>query len=339
MRHSAMHHQRQKRGSYIQYICVMTNSDKWCSSWKCAIANTGSDWGNVGCEPYDTMHLTITHRDLKSRLSVGRKQEGRCQEQKCNPIYVMLKDPKPEDAGTYVMGLYAEGKDPLGQFIIRVTDPWSNNTPSTSITAQVDAMNTGMGVLKDSKGPLVKYLNLEDFTIEERLEMETGFTPSGNTWLKMMKYTARTHKMSDCVICAKARPHLGTVPFPLSPVDDLIGYNCMLSLYSDVTMESDVCRTLSLLYPRVCAIQPPPGVVAYPRNYTCITQPDSSTMNVGHLPKKFCMYTYNTSSFVPNVTQSMFNNQSKGLADVWWMCGTQPRLRPSLPAKWGGTCA
>ncbi|XP_028439717.1 uncharacterized protein LOC114559327 [Perca flavescens] len=37
--------------------------------------------------------------------------------------------------------------------------------------------------------------------------------------------------------------------------------------------------------------------------------------------------------------QSMFNNQSKGLADVWWMCGTQPRLRPSLPAKWGGTCA
>ena len=88
-------------------------------------------------------------------------------------------------------------------------------------------MNTGMGVLKDSKGPLVKYLNLEDFTIEERLEMETGFTPSGNTWLKIMKYTARTHKMSDCVICAKARPHLGTVPFPLSPVDDPIGYNCM----------------------------------------------------------------------------------------------------------------
>ncbi|XP_028460769.1 syncytin-A-like isoform X1 [Perca flavescens] len=104
-------------------------------------------------------------------------------------------------------------------------------------------------------------------------------------------------------------------------------------------MESDVCRTLSLLYPRVRAIQPPPGVVAYLGNYTCITQPNSSTMNVGHLLKKFCMYTYNTSSFIPNVTQSMFNNQSKGLADVWWMCGTQPRLRPSLPAKWGGTCA
>ena len=105
-----------------------TNSDKWCGSWKCAIANTGSDWGNVGCEPYDTMHLTITRRDLKSRLSVGRKQEGRCQERKCNTIYVTLKDPKPEEAGIYVMGLYTEGKDPLGQFIIQVTDPWSNST-------------------------------------------------------------------------------------------------------------------------------------------------------------------------------------------------------------------
>ncbi|KAF1384027.1 hypothetical protein PFLUV_G00137970 [Perca fluviatilis] len=61
---------------------------------------------------------------------------------------------------------------------------------------------------------------------------------------------------------------------------------------------------------RVRAIQLPPGVVAYPGNYTCITQSNSSTMNVGHLPKKFCMYTYNTSLFAPNVTQLRFNRMA-----------------------------
>ena len=66
------------RREEVIYICVTTNSDKWCGSWKCAIANTGSDWGNVGCEPYDTMHLTITRRDLKSSVLVeSRKDDAR----------------------------------------------------------------------------------------------------------------------------------------------------------------------------------------------------------------------------------------------------------------------
>ena len=63
-------------------------------------------------------------------------------------------------------------------------------------------------------------------------------------------------------------------------------------------MESYVCRTLSLLYPRVRAIQPPPGVVAYPGNYTCITQPNSSTMNVDTYLRSFvCTPTTHLRSF------------------------------------------
>ena len=43
-------------------------------------------------------------------------------------------------------------------------------------------------------------------------------------------YTARQNNQSNCITCAKARPHLETAPFKLSNHSDPTGLQCALHI-------------------------------------------------------------------------------------------------------------
>ena len=87
--------------------------------------------------------------------------------------------------------------------------------------------------------------------------------------------------MSDCIVCASALPQLGTMPFPLNPLNDPSGYNCMIQLYLKQTVQN--CTSLSLLYPEVNRGTTPPPFVPYPGPYSCVHRSDEKGIMVGSL--------------------------------------------------------
>lgn len=72
---------------------------------------------------------------------------------------------------------------------------------------------------------LVIVLNVTDW--HEQLAMETGFT-SANAWLEWVRFTGRQLGKENCYVCAKGRPQLVTVPFPLNTTNDPTSLQCVL---------------------------------------------------------------------------------------------------------------
>uniref|UniRef100_A0AAY5K6U3 Uncharacterized protein n=1 Tax=Esox lucius TaxID=8010 RepID=A0AAY5K6U3_ESOLU len=162
-----------------------------------------------------------------------------CEDDKCNPLFLTLKNPQISDTDIYVLGAYQDGDDPLGQFSIQV----SKKQADTSDTQNNDipAEDT---LFDEEKPQLVTYLDKDN--PGQAVAIETGYTDK-NTWLDWIRYSAKTHNLSDCIACATARPQLGTMPFPLNPLNDPSGYDCMIQLYLKQTDPN--CTSLSLFYP------------------------------------------------------------------------------------------
>lgn len=179
-------------------------------------------------------------------------------------------------------------------------------------------------------GPVVRFTNL---TLEDRFALETGYQDK-NEWLEWLRYTARTLKRENCLVCAGARPHLATVPFPLDDQTDPEGLQCMLKLYNKgyTPNINTSCHTLSLLFPQVQRPQIPLAVMAYPGDYSCfaLTGNESET-DLGQLPDDYCRNRVVTKEggWVEHDTQR---------ADVWWLCGDR-KLRARIPANARGDCA
>ncbi|XP_077337786.1 uncharacterized protein LOC143982710 [Lithobates pipiens] len=176
----------------------------------------------------------------------------------------------------------------------------------------------------------IRFTNL---TIEDAIALETG-DQRKNEWLEWLRYTVRTLKKENCLVCAGARPHLATVPFPLDHNTDPEGLKCMLQLYNkSYKPEANSTRhTLSLLFPPVQRPQIPPAVAAYTGNFTCFALPGNrSAVDLGSLPDDYCVERINTDNgdWVGHDIQR---------ADVWWMCGDK-KLRARLPANAQGDCA
>ena len=311
-----------------RYICLTTNNylsplghgityslqyDKWCQSWDNVIASTGTyDWG------YYPKH------NLKSRLSIIKGSiVAPCQNNECNPLYLTLLKPSPNDTGLYVLGSCQSGKDPLGHFQINVT---KNATMSTSPTTASPGADFQVG-------PRVTYLR--NVTYESKLALETEYADK-NLWLEWMRYTAIQTDRTDCVACAKARPVLGTALFRLNNQNDPDGLHCTIQLFKPNVTET-ACKTLSLLYPPVVYLDAPPSVIVYAGNYMCFSR-SGQGVNVGPLPSGYCTETINITSDTGNYTAAAFENHNTSRADLWWLCGDK-KLRPHLPSKWAGECA
>uniref|UniRef100_A0A8C2WL57 Uncharacterized protein n=1 Tax=Cyclopterus lumpus TaxID=8103 RepID=A0A8C2WL57_CYCLU len=174
----------------------------------------------------------------------------------------------------------------------------------------------------------ITYMDLANFTAKDQLEMETGFNGDHNLWLQQLRYTAKTQNLSSCLACAAARPRLTTVPFPINPVNDVAGFECMMRLFSPEVITN--CKTLSILFPAVSPTMPPTGVLSYPGNYTCLFGNSTNRHGkLGELPSNYCHDTITVGKIVPDCTGS----------DVWWICGPKKKLCPILPKEWSGTCA
>ena len=125
----------------------------------------------------------------------------------------------------------------------------------------------------------------------------------------LMRYTAKTLKRKDCIICGHARPVLATHPFAIGEGE---GWLCILRGFYQVQPNSTLCSSLSLVFPTVPPHRAPWGVKAYGGNYSCITGTGSG-MDYGRLPEADC-----SSNITIYATWPVTGlNQTSGLADVW----------------------
>lgn len=92
----------------------------------------------------------------------------------------------------------------------------------------------------------VQVINVRDFSDSDQLGTETGYDGRDNLWLSYMRYTARTLKRQDCVMCSHARPILATHPFALGKGE---GWLCILRGFYEVKPNSTLCTSLSLVFP------------------------------------------------------------------------------------------
>lgn len=81
-------------------------------------------------------------------------------------------------------------------------------------------------------------------TFEDVMAIETGFSDL-NLWLEWMKYIANKHNQSNCYVCGKARPHLGTVPLNIPQNQE----DCFLSLYNNTHTNDSACEIWKKEYP------------------------------------------------------------------------------------------
>ncbi|CAB1346006.1 unnamed protein product [Coregonus sp. 'balchen'] len=150
-------------------------------------------------------------------------------------------------------------------------------------------------------------------------------------WLAYMRYTARTLVRQNCVTCGHARPGLATHPFALGEGE---GWQCILEEFYHSLPNTTLCKALSLIFPEVPPQKAPAGVQAYGGNYSCITGTDKG-VNYGRLPPGDCAVNVTMNSTWPVEGKT----QTKGVADVWWICGPNRKLTPILKGDWQGTCA
>uniref|UniRef100_A0A668AUA8 Uncharacterized protein n=1 Tax=Myripristis murdjan TaxID=586833 RepID=A0A668AUA8_9TELE len=177
--------------------------------------------------------------------------ESFCNPKHCNPLTLTLKRPQLSDTGVYVLGAYEGGKDPLGQFIINVVEKASPDQ-----------------ITNDTEPLVPQFVTyLTNLTYEDKVAIETGYTDR-NEWLEWMMCTARQSGQTNCIACARARPQLGTTPFALTPENDPSGLHCVLRLYDASFKPTEVCKTVSLLFPPVEKRDVPPSIQIYKGNYT-----------------------------------------------------------------------
>uniref|UniRef100_A0A8C8MIL9 Envelope protein n=1 Tax=Oncorhynchus tshawytscha TaxID=74940 RepID=A0A8C8MIL9_ONCTS len=180
----------------------------------------------------------------------------------------------------------------------------------------------------------IHVINVRDYSAIDQLGTETGFDGRDNLWLSYMsymRYTAKTLKRKDCIVCGHARPVLATHPFAIGEGE---GCLCILRSFYQDKPNSTLCSSLSLVFPTISPHRAPWGVKAYGGKYSCITGTGSG-MDYGRLPEADC-----SSNITINATWPVAGlNQTSGLADVWWICGPKRVLRPILRGDWQGTCA
>ncbi|XP_073446549.1 uncharacterized protein [Dendrobates tinctorius] len=245
-----------------------------------------------------------------------------CPREGCIILYLTIDNPSEDDQGLYILGSSTKAGragegDRMGKFRLR-------NLESRPPTEEIDEPVPGAKFLLD-------------LTYEERLAIETGFSDS-NVWLERVKYTATNANRSSCIACTTARPHLGTVPFPINPWVDEKGFLCALSLYmNNQPGDSQKCQSISHLYPPHQSTEPTcHGITPYPGNYSCF-QRDAPGRQVDNLPSNYC-----NNQVIQVQEGSLYNDsllvgQIYQLSDVYWLCGDM-KIRPRLTVPWKGQC-
>ncbi|XP_073427713.1 uncharacterized protein [Dendrobates tinctorius] len=312
----------------VVYICVTRPGNENCNSWSDAAWNTGTSWGY---KPEEAMtRVSSSGKPLLKRMNIvvpipkwGCDPEVLDWRFSCNPLLITLDEPSLGDEGLYVLGLYTPGRQvQQGTF-------WLKAVPAQDKEQEEDK--------PQRSGEMLDVDGIGELGYEEKLAVETGYTER-NEWLLWMKYTTEQNNKTDCIACATARPHLGTIPLRYSEQDQ-VDLQCILALYNATYDPSDnvLCQSLSVRYPIAKIDQVPPRVYAYPGDYTCFLRTGPGRW-VGNLTSEFCHNTIPINTDTGGFKASWFKNQTIARSDIWWLCGDM-KLRPRLPPGWVGSCA
>lgn len=185
------------------YLCM----GMWCPYWEYMVTNTGKFWEWRKEYPY-----TIGDPNRISRFSMQWQRHN----DPCKGDEILLTIQNVQLTDTYTLGLERIGGDSMGLFHIKVA---LKPQPAPTGKGQVQSNHTttpGPARTQTPKVPnLVQVINVKDITDSDQLGTETGYEGKENMWLEYMRYTARTLKKNNCVICGHARPELATHPFAL----------------------------------------------------------------------------------------------------------------------------
>ena len=155
-----------------KYICetyagTRFPRDRRCGSWEFVITNSGPHLWN-----YKPRKASTGPDPLTDRLTIIKGQfDPNCKLDRCNPLIITLKRPRSSDTGSYVLGSYEEGSDPLGNFMITVIDIKTATDNNKSYISTSIFITTPPP--EPSPFPHVKYLT--DLTYEDKLALETGY--------------------------------------------------------------------------------------------------------------------------------------------------------------------
>ncbi|XP_013861085.1 uncharacterized protein LOC106515710, partial [Austrofundulus limnaeus] len=211
-------------------------------------------------------------------------------------MFLTLRNPQVSDIGFLLMGLAVRGRDPVGKIYIHVVQ-----LSDLELTVDVGS--------------------------SKELVVDTGVTET-NYWLRFVRNAASQAKLSNCVVCAEARPVL-TMPSPLSNASTFF---CLLQLH--ITENPSVqCKYLEHFFPMSSRTDVPPVFKAVEGSFTCLARRRRQrSIDVGRLNVTWCKQVIDVSLW-ENATML---NVSR--SDVFWYCGNN-RLLKVLPAGWSGLCA
>lgn len=290
------------------YICITGSGwGEECSSWGAAGWNTGDDWGYKPQPALDRKDKN--GKSLISRMTLTKRN--------ADSFVLNIENPSPSDASTYIFGLWWGGGYRTFQVKFKIKDMYNSQEwkPSHSASPlKVPHIST-----------FKEMVAIGNPTYEDTLASETGFSDV-NLWLEWMKYNANTHNKSNCYVCGKARPHLGTVPLNI-PEDQ---EECFLSLYTAKPTNNTQCERWKRDYPIMSKNQNPGAhITIYPGNYTCyVSQQEGRDLKT--FPEGYCSNRRNNTENIVNQTRS--------LGDIYWICGDM-KIRTKLEKVWKGECA
>ncbi|CAN2390056.1 hypothetical protein PRIEUP_LOCUS92, partial [Pristimantis euphronides] len=85
-----------------------------------------------------------------------------------------------------------------------------------------------------------------NLTYENKLSVETEYSET-NYWLEWVRYSALLSKVT--IVFALARPHLGTVPFPIDNKTNPAAFFCLTQFSTTQRTNYSECTLLQQLYP------------------------------------------------------------------------------------------
>ncbi|XP_063817596.1 ERV-BabFcenv provirus ancestral Env polyprotein-like [Pseudophryne corroboree] len=292
------------------YICV--TSKYWgnkCAYWGSVGWNSGHSYGY---QPKEALSRKDKYGEsLLTRLTLHRQN-------RCDSKFILsIKHPQSTDAGTYVLGESFFLNPSLTPFLLQ--DMFNNEK-----YAQLKPPKPRPNLLKPHITTFKDMMAVNNPTFKDTLAIETGFSDI-NFWLEWMKYSASKHNKSNCYVCGKSRPHLGTVPLNI-PLEQ---ENCFFSLFNDTKTNDSQCEMWKREYP-ILSKNPNPGstITIYPGNYTCYTSNTTTGRNLKTFPPGYCA----------NKRTTVLVNQTRSLGDIYYICGDM-KLRTKLDTPWYGECA
>ncbi|XP_063790741.1 uncharacterized protein LOC134945412 [Pseudophryne corroboree] len=196
------------------YICV--TSKYWgnkCAYWGSVGWNSGHSYGY---QPKEALSSKDKYGEsLLTRLTLYRQN-------RCDSKFILsIRHPQSTDAGTYVLGESFFINPSLTQFLLQ--DMFNNEK-----YAQLKSPKPRPNLLRPHITTFQLMIAIDNPTFEGTMAIETGFSDI-NLWVEWMRYNAKKHNMTNCYVCGKSRPHLGTVPLNI-PLDQ---ESCFFSLYND----------------------------------------------------------------------------------------------------------